>query len=168
VTLIAEPPAAPVRDQHGELVPDVVLRAAANPGLNAIEAAMAQLPQVEIPITHRFTSGLYGRAMQMPAGVLATSKIHKTTHQFVISKGCATIWTENEGCITVDAPFHGITTPGTRRLIFAHTEVVWTTFHPTDETDPLIIEQEIIFPHHIPFANPQEVKDFIHLEEARK
>ena len=32
----------------------------------------------------------------------------------------------------VDAPFHGVTTPGTVRLAIALEDSIWTTFHPVD------------------------------------
>lgn len=164
MTLIAEPPAALACDRHGELVPDAVLRAAADPRLNQIESVIKSLPQADIPIIHRFTPGLYIREMRMPATALAISKIHKSTHPFVISRGRVTIWTENEGRLEVEAPYTGITRPGTRRLIYAHTDVVWTTFHPTDETDPQVVEDEIIYKHHVPFAELADIESFIKLE----
>ena len=128
---------------------------------------MAQLPQAEIPLVHRFTPGLYTRQMTMRPNCLATSKIHKSLHQFIISKGRASIWTEGEGVVHVEAPYHGITTPGTRRLIYAHTEVVWTTFHATTKTTPEEVEEDIIHPHVVPFPTVIEMEQFILNEEAR-
>ena len=101
--------------------------------------------------THTFTPGLYGRRFTMPAGTLLTSKIHNSEHQFVILSGCVSVWTKEDGCIDLVAPHNGITKPGTRRLIIAHTDTVWMTFHATDETDLELIEEKIIMKHSNPY-----------------
>lgn len=101
----------------------------------------------EVPLTHTFTPGLYTRAAHVPAGTMATSKIHNTRHQFLIVSGSISVWTKETGAVTLHAPFHGITEPGTRRIVFAHTDTCWLTFHPTDETDLAVIEDQIIMKH---------------------
>ena len=56
--------------------------------INELEAAMLEnLPQVECPLVHRFTEGMYIREIFMPQGTLITSRIHLTNHPFTISKG---------------------------------------------------------------------------------
>lgn len=81
----------------------------------------------------------------------------------MVAKGIARIAAENEGIIEVEAPFLQITTPGTRRIISAVTDVIWTTFHNvkynytntewlalTDEEKQVVldeIEADIIEPH---------------------
>lgn len=107
---------------------------------------LARLPQVECPLVHRFTPGLYSREIFMPAGSLIISKLHKTEHPYVISKGRVSVWTEESGVVQLQAPFCGITKPGTRRILFIHDDCVWTTFHPTKETDLEKIEGELIEP----------------------
>jgi hypothetical protein len=125
-------------------------KAKANPRLNALEDFLAMFPPQEMPLIHRFTPGLYIREIHIPAGTVSTTKIHKKEHPFVISKGEVSVWTEDGGVQKMVAPFTGITTPGTRRIIFAHTDVVWVTFHTTDKTDLKEIESEVIEPHDIP------------------
>jgi hypothetical protein len=44
----------------------------------------------------------------------------------------------------VQAPFTLVAQPGAKRVILAHTDVVWTTIHGTDETDLEKIENEFI------------------------
>lgn len=104
-------------------------------------------PRRDFETRHDFTPGLYARTIHMPAGSLLTSKIHKTEHQFVILVGSISVWTNHEGSVTLHAPYHGKTLPGTRRILFAHTDTVWTTFHPTMETDPEKLEEELIQKH---------------------
>ena len=103
--------------------------------LNDLEVALAKLPRVEMPVTHRFTKGMYIREIQIPAETMLTSMTHKTEHPFVLSKGKIMVTSDNEGSVIYEAPYTGITKAGTRRALHALTDVVWTTFHVTDETD---------------------------------
>jgi hypothetical protein len=122
-------------------------------GIDQLEAAMVDsgLPRVECPIVHRFTPGLYTREISIPAGTLLTSMEHKLEHPFVLSKGRIKVTSDTEGSVVYDAPHTGITQPGTRRALFAETDVVWTTFHVTDLTDVEAIGEAILAPHHNPF-----------------
>lgn len=115
--------------------------------LDLLEREMVKFPWVVMPVTHRFTPGLYIREIFMPAGTILTSKIHKTEHPFVISAGRLEVLTENDGWVPMQAPFTGITKPGTRRVLKIFEDTIWTTFHPTDETDVEKIEAAIIERH---------------------
>lgn len=123
--------------------------------LDELEVAMARLPQVDLPVVHRFTPGLYIREIQIPAGTILTSMTHKTEHPFVLSRGTIMVTSENEGSQVYQAPYTGITTANTRRALKAITDVVWTTFHVTEETDVEKIGEQIL-----------EKKDMSHIEEA--
>lgn len=114
--------------------------------LNDLETALARLPQVEMPVTHRFTKGMYIREIEIPAGTMLTSMTHKTEHPFVLSKGSILVTSDNEGSVLYEAPYTGITKAGTRRALHAVTDVVWTTFHATDETDVEKICEQILEP----------------------
>jgi len=102
------------------------------------------LPLAEFPLVHRFTPGLYIREIFMPAGSVLTSKIHKTEHPYVISKGVVSVWTADQGTVTLKAPHTGITKPGTRRVLFVHEDTIWTTFHVGEEDSVEAIEDRII------------------------
>lgn len=115
--------------------------------VDQLQVAFLKMPQVECPLVHRFTPGLYSRQIFVPASTLTVTKVHGTEHQFVISQGDISIWVDGVGVKRFSAPYHGITKAGTRRLIMHHTDVILTTFHPTDETDPDVIEDQIIIKH---------------------
>lgn len=135
--------------------PDIFGEASA---LDMLESQMALHGKpVETPLVHRFTPGLYIREILVPAGSLVTSRIHRTTHPFVISKGVISVWTKEDGVQHLRAPHTGITRPGTRRLLYAHEDTIWTTFHPTDETDVETIEAAILEPH--PFLTDVLLKE---------
>lgn len=122
-----------------------------NASLNELEALLAQCPAiVEPPVVHTFTPGLYSRRITMPKGLVCTSKIHKTEHQYVISKGLLKIWSPESGWVLVQSPHHGVTKAGTRRALVILEETVFTTFHPTTLTDLRELEAALIEPHDIP------------------
>ncbi len=113
--------------------------------MNVMANAIMEMPRAEAPLTHRFTPGLYGREVKLPKGTLNISKIHKRKHQFIISQGHVEVFNRATGeTVHYVAPYHGITEPGTQRAVYAHEDSTWTTFHPTDLTDPEEIENEII------------------------
>lgn len=103
--------------------------------IDKMEAAMVGHPPADCPVTHRFSPGLYIREIFIPAGTLLTSAIHKTEHPFVLAQGRIAVISETEGQVIYEAPHVGITQPGTRRALFAQTDVVWVTIHKTDKTD---------------------------------
>jgi hypothetical protein len=121
-----------------------------------LEAKMAAQPQIRLPLNHIFTPGLYIREVLLPKGTLLTSKIHMLEHPFVISHGRVRVWSgiDGEESQELGAPYTGITKPGTRRIIYAYEDTIWTTFHVTNETDIRKIERDIIFRHdeHLPFS----------------
>lgn len=121
-----------------------------NRRFDVIEASIDNLSKngfelEECALVHRFTPGLYIRQITMPAGSFITSKIHMTEHPFTISYGVVSVWCPHHGTQLLKAPHTGITLPGTRRILFCHSDVVWTTYHPTDKTDVKEIEDEILF-----------------------
>lgn len=99
----------------------------------------------DFPVTHRFVPGLYAREFFVPKDSVVTSKIHKTEHLFTVSKGSMSVYTEEGGVVRITAPFTGVTKPGTRRIGYTHEDTVWTTYHPTAETDLAKLEAEIIY-----------------------
>jgi len=102
---------------------------------------------VEVPVQHRFTPGLYIREVMVPANTAVITHVHKTAHPFVVSKGRIFVWTKNGGVVFLEAPFTGITEPGTCRLAVASEDTVWTTFHPnpTNETDVEKLEKMLVW-----------------------
>ena len=119
--------------------------------LHRAEAAMVEHPPAECPVVHRFTPGLYIRELHLPAGTLATSMCHRQEHPFIISRGKIEVISETEGAVLYEAPFCGITQPGTRRMVRVLEDTIWTTIHATDERDVEKIAAEILEPSDNPF-----------------
>ncbi len=119
--------------------------------INWLERELAErFEPVDMPVTHRFTPGLYAREIFMPAGTLLTSKIHKTEHPFVVLSGKVSVWTGDGDEELIEGPHVGITKPGTRRVLYTHEDTRWITFHPSEETDLVKLEQQLIEPHDFP------------------
>jgi hypothetical protein len=120
---------------------------AENAFLDRLELSMSGMEPRQMPVTHRFTPGLYIREIHIPAGTLLTSMEHKTEHPFVVSAGTIAVISANEGRQVYRAPFTGITKPNTRRALYAYEDTIWTTFHVTNKTDVEEIAEEILQPH---------------------
>jgi quercetin dioxygenase-like cupin family protein len=97
------------------------------------------------PVTHHHAPGLYAREIFIPAGVLIVGKIHKHSHVNTISKGRVIVATEF-GTQELVAPVTFVSVPGTKRAVVAQEDTIWTTYHPTEETDLAKIEEEVIAP----------------------
>jgi hypothetical protein len=107
------------------------------------EAFLKEQPQVDIPVQHYFSQGVYAREITIPAGLIITGEIHKFAQLNILSKGRMQVYTE-EGIREVEAPFTVVSPPGTKRIAHTLTECVWTTIHGTDETDVDIIRSQFI------------------------
>lgn len=146
-------------EQDQEVKPEEMIEACGAFGVELPEDSLAMIdkleatlirefPKIECPLDHVFTPGLYTRVILMKAGSLITSKIHKTEHPFVVLKGKVSVWTKEAGAVTIEAPFLGVTQPGTKRVLYIHEDTIWATFHPTElktveEIEEVIIEKRV-------------------------
>lgn len=110
--------------------------------------------RVECPVKHHFLPGLYIREFHMPKDAYVASVIHNVEHPFFIVQGKVTVSTNDGDSITYEAPFSGITKPGTRRMLYSHEDVIWITVHqnPDNETDPDKIVARVTQPHTNPLT----------------
>jgi len=104
----------------------------------ALENAMLALPaeqRLAFDNRHDFCPGIYARTIFMPAGMVLTSQIHLTQHFFIVVKGSCTVIGSDGSKRFIEAPYMGVTMPGTKRALHIHEDCIWTTFHATDSTD---------------------------------
>lgn len=120
--------------------------------IDMVESIMAEYPQLECPLVHRFTKNMYIREVSVPAGSWLTTRIHKDEHPFALSKGTITMW-DGETQIDISAPFGGITKENTRRIVFVHEDCVFTTFHVTDKKTVEDVESEILVKYNNPLLS---------------
>lgn len=132
--------------------------------VNLIEDEMNSIPaefQIkELPLRHFFCNGIYAREMLIPAGVLLTGKIHKYPQINILSKGRMRVLIGDK-IEEIDASFTVISPPGTKRVAYAVTDCVWTTFLPTDETDHDIIEAKFTA------SSEKEYQEFLEYEAQK-
>lgn len=104
-----------------------------------IQHELLLLPQVEMPLQHHFSEGVYGRELHIPKGTLIVGKIHKFETMNILLKGEMTV-ASIEGVKRVKAPYIYTSKPGTKKMAYAHEDSAWINILPTTEQDPKIIE----------------------------
>lgn len=99
----------------------------------------------DFPVVHTFAPGLYARQMTIPKDGVIIGKIHRHAHINTISKG--RVWVVTEfGKDEIIGPVTFVSQPGTKRVVVAQEDTIWTTYHPTNETDLAKIEESVIAP----------------------
>tara|TARA_R110000744_G_scaffold305589_1_gene413868 strand:+ start:43 stop:516 length:474 start_codon:yes stop_codon:yes gene_type:complete len=98
-----------------------------------------------IPIKHYFMDGVYIREMTMKKGIAVVGAVHKHLHMCFLLTGRVTVVNEEE---TVDhiAPCFIISTPGIKRVLYAHEDSIWFNTHknPSNTDDVKQLEKEIV------------------------
>lgn len=107
------------------------------------ETECAKLPQMEIPLKHHFSRGVYAREIFIPKGTMIVGKIHKHLNMNILSQGDVSVLSI-DGMKRIKASSTFVASPGAKRVIYAHEDSVWTTIHGTDETDLEKLEDEFI------------------------
>ena len=95
------------------------------------------------PLIHRFANNVYAREILLPAGTLVIGKIHKHAHLNIITVGRVAVLTEF-GVDEFTAPHTFISKAGTKRVVYAYENTVWTTIHGTEHTTHGDAENDII------------------------
>ena len=121
-----------------------------------LEAAMlAQTEGIDIggktyPLRHYRADGMIAREILLRKHSIVVGKIHKHAHLNLISLGHVRVLTE-DGAIEMKAPLTFTSSVGTKRVVYALEDTVWTTFHlnpnnldPESEDDMIKLENEII------------------------
>lgn len=102
--------------------------------IEALEAEWAKLPQVEIPVVHRFSGGIYAREITIPEDTFLTGRIYKENHFDVMVYGDVTVSSdEGKKRLTGFNIFEGNT--GKKRAGYAHKETKWITFCTSEEME---------------------------------
>lgn len=101
-----------------------------------VESVVSRCPQVDLPLKHIFTPSLYTRVIQMPAGTVVCSRVHKYDSPFFLMEGRCSVVDQDGNRIELVAPHIGVTKAGARRTILVHENTVWAGCFVTQETDP--------------------------------
>lgn len=111
------------------------------------------------PLTHKFSDGMYVREIFIPAGCFVVGKIHKHDHPNFLLSGETIVVTE-EGTEELKGPLSIISKAGTKRALYAKTDLVWVTVHlnPTNTTNLAELEKEIIAPTYLEYEKFKQLK----------
>jgi len=124
-----------------------------------VETAIQLGEQIEVPVVHHFSQDVYAREMVLPEGSLIVGKIHRFENLNILSKGEVSILSI-DGVKRIKAPHTFVGSVGAKRVILAHTDVVWTTIHGTDEKDVDQIEEKFIA------KNYEQIEDIITIQKG--
>ena len=110
--------------------------------LFVIEAALKQMPQVEVPLRHCFGNKVYVREMTAPKGSILIGKMHKYKQVNIVVKGDISVLTE-DGWKRMKSGEMFESPAGIKRAGFTHEDTVWTTICGTEETEVNKAEDEL-------------------------
>ncbi len=101
-----------------------------------LECALLDVPQVDCPVRHYFSPGVYAREITLTKGTVLVGAVHKTENLAVLSKGRLLLATET-GPVEICAPYTLTVKAGAKNTATALEDSVWTNFlfNPTDEKD---------------------------------
>ena len=106
-----------------------------NEKIEAMEAELLTLDQVEMPVEHRFINGMYAREITIPKGTLLTGAVHKFDYVDIMLSGDIAVATPDgvkrfQGVNIMDGK------AGRKRAGFAYEDTRWISVHKTDASDP--------------------------------
>ena len=107
-----------------------------NEKIDRLEKELMNMPQVNCPIRHYFSPGVYAREITIPAGAVVTGAIHKTENLVLISMGRLRVLT-NDGSKEYKAGDMLTCHAGIKNAVVALEDSRWTNFfsNPNNETD---------------------------------
>ena len=113
------PSSAPALDMAGDI--------------DALKTELLKMEQAEPETKNTFHGGMYCRQVFFKAGFLVVGKVHKREHFFFVASGTLLVTTD-DGPQNMVGPQMVCSPPGTRRAVYAQTDVLCMTFHRTDAT----------------------------------
>ena len=98
-----------------------------------------------VPIEHFFMEGVYVRKMTMYEGCTVIGAIHKHLHMCFLLEGHLTVANE-DGVVEHKAPCYIESTPGVKRILYAHEDSLWYNTHknPSNTKNIKQLEKEIV------------------------
>lgn len=134
--------------------------------IKQLQQVVGSVPQIDLPVKHHFSVGSYVREIFMPAGSVVIGKEHATRHLNIVISGRCTVWTVDGKHVydAKDGPITFESMAGVKKVLYMHTDVIWMTVHPTDETDQARLENIFIRPEEQLSLFPELDMDILALE----
>lgn len=107
--------------------------------INTIESEMLKREQVDCPVIHHFSPGLYVRELNMKAGIFALGHRQKKEHLNIFLKGKVEMINDDGTTSILSAPMIFTGKPG-RKAGYVLEDVVWLNVYPTNVTDVKTLE----------------------------
>lgn len=131
------------------LIPDDETIATGKVAYTAMVAALIDelkdKPQCEMPVTHRFSPGIYLREIFMPAQTFVIGHIHRTRHQNIVLTGRAQVMMDGK-VVEVNAGDVFESGPGVQKILLIEQDCRWITVHanPSDNQDIVSLEAGLV------------------------
>ena len=115
--------------------------------LLALEEELSEFDQVELPLLHDFMGGIYIRTVMMPKGSLVIGRRHRyKTCNFLLS-GELSLYMSDDGPVErFEGPHLFESDANVKKMLYMHTDCVFSTFHPSSETEVKELEKIFIIP----------------------
>ena len=110
--------------------------------LMELQAEMLKEEQLDLPLVHEFTPGIYMRTIFMPAGARVIGKTHKTTHFNIIHSGRANVMIDGEWK-ELKAPDMFVSGADVKKVLYILEDMTWSTVHHIED-DWLVMDGEEI------------------------
>lgn len=109
--------------------------------LQAVEDHLLTLPQADPQTSHHIADGVYLRKIIIPKGCTATGAVHLTETLDILVYGDLTVVTE-KGKKRVNVPGSiFVSSPGLKKVAFAHEETMWITAHAVTDIKEKSLEE---------------------------
>lgn len=128
-----------------ELVRRYSIAALAESALDAVGPEASQ-KEIDESTFHHHCEGVYAREYRLPAGHMVIGRVHKQACFNVMLEGRMVITSSELPPKEVAAPQFFISQPGEQKALYAHEDVVFITFHATEETDPDKLLEDLSVP----------------------
>jgi len=124
--------------------------------VEALEAELKLMPQVDIKTEHYFSGGMYCRKFYGPKDMLVVGKTHRKNHFFICAKGEAITWSE-KGMIHIREGDVICSKPNTKRVVLCLTDCILITCQKTRHTNLDKIEKEVMYPEENALYNSSNI-----------
>ena len=137
-------------------------------GLKDIENKMLEFPQIDAPLTHHFSEGVYVRELFIPKDSLIMGKRHRFETCNILLKGKLAMYNgRGKPSTIIEAPLIFNSKPGVKKFAYAIEDTIFLNIHPTKEKDPEKIEEIFIISEE-EFEQIEGYEDIKELERSQK
>ena len=107
---------------------------------------LAEKEQTETPVENAFAPGVYIRTIYMPKHTFVIGKTHLTEHFNIVRTGKANVMIDGVyGMFQTSDMF--TSKAGSKKVLWILEDMIWSTVHPTNETDMQVLEDKLILPY---------------------